>query len=355
MTSLELNGKEVKLIKVRNPWGRIEWTGAWSDKSVEWNQLTEKMKSSLDFKVDLKDGQFWMTFDDFYSNFDSIQFCHLTPDAYSDEVSQHAEMNTKSWKMVAYHDEWAKDRTAGGSGNGGDKRYWKNPQFLIKLVHVDANEDKMATIIVSLMQKYTREKRRKNFGQPCEEFLQFRLYKVTNETYASHCAKNNIKLNEHELERAGNSGNYVNKREVTQRFRVEPGYYLIVPSLFDYNVEGNFLLRVFTENSIEDNNMHILVNEQKKSEHLEGNFFKNTDIENGFKSLISVLSHISVDKEEPRTNEKTQLSVNVLGSRSSLTSNSSSLLNETKDRIQKAIFREKAHIKKKVKEMCSTM
>ena len=65
------------------------------------------------------------------------------------------------------------------------------------------NED-LATIIISLMQKYTREKRMKNFGQPCEEFIQFRLYKVANDQYAQYCAENSIKLRENDLERAGN-------------------------------------------------------------------------------------------------------------------------------------------------------
>jgi len=30
------SGKPVRLIKIRNPWGFKEWTGAWSDKSTNW-------------------------------------------------------------------------------------------------------------------------------------------------------------------------------------------------------------------------------------------------------------------------------------------------------------------------------
>jgi calpain-15 len=30
------NGDVVKLLKVRNPWGRKEWSGAWSDNSAKW-------------------------------------------------------------------------------------------------------------------------------------------------------------------------------------------------------------------------------------------------------------------------------------------------------------------------------
>ena len=203
------------------------------------------------------------------------------------------------------------------------------------------------------MQKYTREKRAENFGQPCEEFIQFRLYKVLNETYAQYCAENNIKLNESELERTGNSGNYINKREVTCRFRVSPGYYLIIPSLFEYNIEGKFLLRVFTEKSIEDNNLHILFKEKKKSELSKQNFFDNHEIEKGFKSLVSVVGNVSLEEVDSKSEK--YLTVNVMSSQSSLSSTSSSLLSEVKDKIRKTIHNEKAILKRKIKQRCLIM
>ena len=43
------------------------------------------------------------------------------------------------------------------------------------------------------------------------------------------------------------SGAYINKREVTSRFRVKPGQYLLIPSTYDADREGQFLLRIFTE------------------------------------------------------------------------------------------------------------
>jgi hypothetical protein len=211
----------------------------------------------------------------------------------------------------------------------------------------------MATIIISLMQKYTREKRIENFGQPCEEFIQFRLYRVINEEYAHYCATNNIKLDESELQRTGNSGNYINKRDVTCRFRVSPGYYLIIPSLFEYNAEGKFLLRVFTEKSIEDNNLHILFKEKSKSDISNSSFFKSHEIERGFKSLVSVMGNVSFD--ESKNNSEKHLSVSLMSSQSSLSSTSSSLLSEAKDKIKKTIHHEKAHLKRKIKQRCLIM
>jgi hypothetical protein len=54
-----------------------------------------------------------------------------------------------------------------------------------------------------------------------------------------------------QLERVGASGSYINRREVTKRFRVPPGHYIILPSTFDSDKQGKFLLRIFTEKQAE--------------------------------------------------------------------------------------------------------
>ena len=33
---LTVKGKEIKLIRIRNPWGQKEWNGDWSDKLVQY-------------------------------------------------------------------------------------------------------------------------------------------------------------------------------------------------------------------------------------------------------------------------------------------------------------------------------
>ena len=48
------------------------------------------------------------------------------------------------------------------------------------------------------------------------------------------------------------SPSFINLREVSCRFKLPPGVYCIVPSTFDPNEEGEFLLRIFSENK---NNM----------------------------------------------------------------------------------------------------
>lgn len=198
-----------------------------------------------------------MSFDDFYANFDSVQFCHLSPDSYSEEILKLEHDERISWKLIAYHDEWINGKSAGGCGNNNSMLYWTNPQFLIKLAQADVH-DKKCTIIISLMQKYTREKRYETYGQQAEQFMQFRLFRVISSLDAEESVRTGKKLVANQLERVDNSGDYVNKRDVVKRFRVPPGDYLIIPSLYEPNKEGKFLLRIFSETKISRRNAHIL-------------------------------------------------------------------------------------------------
>lgn len=60
VAALEQGKREVRLIRVRNPWGNeVEWRGAWSDNSYEWNALPAEIKKALEYR-NLKDGEFWM-------------------------------------------------------------------------------------------------------------------------------------------------------------------------------------------------------------------------------------------------------------------------------------------------------
>ena len=68
---------QTRLIQLRNPWGRYEWKGAWSDGSKEWDENPlVKMRLRPEAK---DDGTFWMPWDQFeLAGFHNIDICDRT-------------------------------------------------------------------------------------------------------------------------------------------------------------------------------------------------------------------------------------------------------------------------------------
>ena len=60
-----------------------------------------------------------------------------------------------------------------------------------------------------------------------------------------------MRLFGNQLVLVGSSGAYINSRELTKRFRVEPGNYLVIPSTYEEDKNCEFMLRVFTEQPID--------------------------------------------------------------------------------------------------------
>lgn len=222
-------------------------------------------------------------------NFHNLQFCYLTPDAFSDEV---ASKKNKAWKMVAYHGSWINGKTAGGCGQGDPAAFWMNPQFLVTLTQVDSDSNK-CTIIVALMQKYTREKRMKVHQDSLEDFIQFRVYKIKENKDVEIAKRNAGKLYASQLEKYGSSEAYINRREITKRFELPPGNYLIIPSCFDNGHEGDFLLRIFTENAIEERNTQILTEDKKNLTDSDIYFFKDVNVDQSFSSWLGFIDESS--------------------------------------------------------------
>ena len=61
---------------MRNPWGRIEWNGDWSDSSHLW---TAELRKQLNAHDDNDDGLFWISYSDFIDNFEAIFVSKVEP------------------------------------------------------------------------------------------------------------------------------------------------------------------------------------------------------------------------------------------------------------------------------------
>ena len=69
------------MCKLRNPWSNFEWKGNWSDNSKNWNVVSSEIKEEIGL-VKENDGEFWMEYKDFLSNWHSVQICHLSADSF---------------------------------------------------------------------------------------------------------------------------------------------------------------------------------------------------------------------------------------------------------------------------------
>ncbi len=81
-------GKPIRLLQIRNPWGKKEWTGDWSDSSKLW---TENCKSQVNFS-NSDDGCFWISFDDYDKFFYITTICYYRTDFVDSVVCDEHEI-----------------------------------------------------------------------------------------------------------------------------------------------------------------------------------------------------------------------------------------------------------------------
>ncbi|XP_029625894.1 calpain-1 catalytic subunit isoform X2 [Salmo trutta] len=230
---VEFKGSPTKLLRIRNPWGEMEWTGAWSDNSREWAGVDPSVRARLYNRSE--DGEFWMSFRDFLREFSRLEICNLTADAL--QASQ-----VKKWSSALYPGEWRRGSTAGGCRNY-PATFWLNPQFKVALQHPDTDGQSGCSFLVALMQKDRRRQRREGKDM---ETIGFTIYEVPEEFtgQAGVHLKRDFFLTHSSSAR---SELFINLREVSTRFCLPQGEYIVVPSTFEPQKDGDFVLRVFSE------------------------------------------------------------------------------------------------------------
>uniref|UniRef100_A0A6Q2YNI7 Calpain-1 catalytic subunit n=1 Tax=Esox lucius TaxID=8010 RepID=A0A6Q2YNI7_ESOLU len=265
---VEYKGSPTKLLRIRNPWGEVEWTGAWSDNSREWSCVDPSVRARLYNRSE--DGEFWMSFNDFMREFSRLEICNLTADAL--QASQ-----VKKWSSALYPGEWRRGSTAGGCRNF-PATFWLNPQFKVALQHPDTEGQSGCSFLVALMQKDRRRQRREGKDM---ETIGFAIYEYSGRTgvhlkrdfFLSHSSSARSEL-------------FINLREVSSRFCLPQGEYIIVPSTFEPQKDGDFVLRVFSERPADSQELDDDITADLPEE-VE---LDESQIDAGFKSLFRQLA-----------------------------------------------------------------
>jgi hypothetical protein len=107
LREVQLSG-QLRLLRIRNPWGKREWNGNFSAHSSLWTTKLKQLLSSTSSSanascsVDLQDGSFWITYTDFLRRFVTIDICkahrpsHLSLSSAPIAVSTSAASSSSS-------------------------------------------------------------------------------------------------------------------------------------------------------------------------------------------------------------------------------------------------------------------
>ncbi|XP_026634424.1 calpain-9 [Microtus ochrogaster] len=232
LDQVNFQGQRIKLIRVRNPWGQVEWTGRWSDSSLEWRSVDLEEQKRLGHSA-LDDGEFWMAFEDFKAHFDKVEICNLTPDALEDNALH-------KWEVTIHQGSWVRGSTAGGCRNFLDT-FWTNPQIKLSLTERDEGQEG-CTFLAALMQKDRRKLKR--FGANMLT-IGYAIYQCpdTDQDQDGHLSRDFFRYHAS----LARSKTFINLREVSGRFQLPPGDYVLIPSTFEPHQEADFCLRIFSE------------------------------------------------------------------------------------------------------------
>ncbi|XP_064483862.1 calpain-A-like [Ornithodoros turicata] len=230
--SLEDTENLVRLIRLRNPWGRSEYNGPWSDVSKEWKKVSQAKLEELGVIV-RDDGEFWIEEEYFRNRFIMVDMCHLEPGSVEEDP------DTKRWETATFEGSWVTGVSAGGSDSGNDK-YGTNPQYLVTLREPDSeDQDGECSMLLSLRQKTEREKGWRSIG--------FAIYEVEDPESCEKPLPIQY-LRDHTFVEVVEP---LPHRDLTKRLRVLPATYCIVVYTEEADTDCGFVLRVFTEQKSE--------------------------------------------------------------------------------------------------------
>lgn len=224
----------IELVRLRNPWGNeVEWNGAFSDQSREWQLVLDDEKTDLTFDFD---GEFWMSFRDFLKYFNTLEVCNVI----QNYILCDEEEQSESWFLKEAHGQWIANENSGGCRNY-TETFHLNPKYILELNKSEKDVDGKCSVIVALMQK---NRRRLGLNHLAIGFVIYDISDSKSSTiYNKSFFSSNIAV--------GRSNNYIDMRGNARRFKFPPGKYLIIPSTYEPKKEAEYFLRIVSEGPCE--------------------------------------------------------------------------------------------------------
>ncbi|KAM9127139.1 calpain-10 isoform 3-T4 [Pangshura tecta] len=240
-------GKEIILLRIRNPWGRRCWKGHWREGGEGWSQLDPVVASELLSQI--QEGEFWVEEEEFFKEFDEITIGF--------PVTEDGELQSLYTEKVLSHTQtlcgsWVKGQSAGGCRN--NNSFPINPKFWLRI----CEQSEVCIALLQKPRKYCADwaGRTQNLNRLAEESssltegIQGKNYQAV----GLHIWK--VEKRRFNLPKTLSAPPVVStichsyEREVHLCCDLAAGYYLIVPSIFLKDAESDFLLRVFSTGTI---------------------------------------------------------------------------------------------------------
>lgn len=242
----EHQSESLRLILLRDSLGNDKpWNGAWSFDSTEWSKITDdKLLNELKPAKEA-DGEFILSFEDFVTNFDMLEFVHVDLNAFYEPNLPYA--NHLNFKEHSFKSEWKINKSTPEES----RKEMIDAQYFLK---IESDSDKKIQIAVNLMQT-SYSKRLFNKEKEIFSDIGFRVYKITDETFTAENGKLETNLGEDKLEKISESRLSDNRRQLTMKFELSPGKYIISPHCTNKEDHAEdattYLLRLFVEENFD--------------------------------------------------------------------------------------------------------
>ncbi|XP_026710595.1 calpain-10 isoform X2 [Athene cunicularia] len=243
----EVSGKEIFLLRIRNPWGRRCWRGPWCEGGQGWNRLDPAVASELLSQI--QEGEFWVDEEEFYREFDEITMGF--------PVNEEGQLQSLYTEKVMCHSQnlfgsWVRGQSAGGCRN--NSSFPTNPKFWLRVCE-------KSEVCIALLQKHRKYSadwagRIQNLTRLAEENLSLTEGTQGKNYQAVGLHVWKVEKKRFNLPKTLSAPPVVGTvchsydREVHVCCDLSPGFYLVVPSTFLKDAVGNFLLRVFSTGRI---------------------------------------------------------------------------------------------------------